>query len=179
MTKPDNWESVQPENGDYEKLPAGGYVCKIIAVQATRSQAGNEMLKIYLDIAEGNYAGRFMKQYKTRKEYEEQPKWPNAAIFNQLTGGNFVGRFKGLIQTLEKTNPGFKWDWDEKKLEGLRCGAMFGEEEWCNRNTGEIRTTTKIRYICPIEGLVDRDIPELKKLKQTATNTTVDEDIPF
>ena len=182
MVKPNNWETIEPDYGDYEKLPAGGYVCRIVAVQATTSNAGNEMLVIYLDIAEGTHTGRFMKQYRTRKEYEEQPKWSNAATFRQLTSGEYVSRFKGFIKTIEKSNPGFVWNWDEKKLEDLRFGGIFREEEYLD-NKGNLRTATKIYRIVPIEGLADRPIPTKKPLAESKNNSPFNadatEDIPF
>ena len=34
---------------------------------------------------------------------------------------------EAFITAIEKTNPGYKWDWDEKKLIGKNVIAVFGE----------------------------------------------------
>ena len=42
---------------------------------------------------------------------------------------NALPFFKGFITAVEKTNPGYTWDWDEKKLIGKNVIAVFGEED--------------------------------------------------
>ena len=38
--------------------------------------------------------------------------------------------FKALMLAIEESNEGFHWDWDEKKLKGLKVGCLFRSEEW-------------------------------------------------
>lgn len=180
MVKPNNWETIEPDFGDYEKLPAGGYVCKIVSAGVTTSKSGNEMLKLCIDIAEGNFKDRFLKQRNARND--NKPWWAASATYYQLTEGEYASRFKGLITTLEKINPTFKWDWNENHLTGLRFGGIFREEEYVD-NKGNVRTATKIYRIVPIEGLEERPVPTKKTIDRSGNNggfnADIDEDIPF
>jgi hypothetical protein len=38
---------------------------------------------------------------------------------------------------IEQSNPGYTWDWDEKKLKGKKIGVIYRNREWeYNGNTG-------------------------------------------
>ena len=135
MEKIEGYDTAQALTGEYERLKPGGYICKIIAAKEEKSKSGNRMLTLALDIDEGENKGFFMKRWgelkKEQKEPNQEIKYPNAAVYHQMLEGNekALGFLKGLMTSLEASNPNFKWNWDEKKLIGLRCGAIFGEEE--------------------------------------------------
>lgn len=73
-----NWESVE-ESAPWSKLPAGGYVVEIVAVEDV---AAREYLNVVFDIAEGEFkdyyddefgrnnpwAHRFVRSYKRSAE---------------------------------------------------------------------------------------------------------------
>ena len=179
MMKPiENWDNITPETGEYTKLPAGGYVCKIISAMACLSKSQKEMLKIAIDIAEGEYKGMFEKMYLSKRAYEEDPKWSPNAVYYQLIEGDAVGRFKGLITNLEASNPGFKWGWDESKLKGLKFGGLFREEEYIN-NKNELRSATRIYRILPVEGIEEKAAPSPKKISGASDGGFTNEDVPF
>ena len=124
MNKPANWDSVEAITGEYKKLPAGGYVCSIVRAECTKSKNGKEMLKLAIDIAEGEYKDFYLNQYLQEQERnKEQAKWRGS--YYQLTEGDSMGRFKGMLLNIEKSNPGYKWNWNEKSLEGKLFGGVF------------------------------------------------------
>ena len=53
-------------------------------------------------------------------------------------GGNFfrsykestIGFFKGFITAIEKSNPAYRWDWNEQGLKGKLIGIVLQEEEY-------------------------------------------------
>ena len=142
MNKPANWDSVEAITGEYKKLPAGGYVCSIVRAECTKSKNGKEMLKLAIDIAEGEYKDFYLNQYLQEQERnKEQAKWRGS--YYQLTEGDSMGRFKGMLLNIEKSNPGYKWNWNEKSLEGKLFGGVFREEEYINRNGG-LSTAVKL-----------------------------------
>ena len=55
------------------------------------------------------------------------------------------------------SNPQFKWNWDEKALKGLFFAGQFREEEYYNQN-GELRSSTKLVNIYPLEELPNLDV---------------------
>lgn len=192
MEKIEGYETAQALTGEYERLKPGGYICKIIAAKEEKSKnSGNRMLTLALDIDEGEQKGFFMKRFEELKKEKTDPnqeiKYPNAAIYHQMLEGNekAVGFLKGLMTSLEASNPKFKWNWDEKKLVGLRCGAIFGEEEF-ERLDGSIGNTCKVKFIRTIKCIEDGNykIPELKKLPAKGdaaefSGAADNDDLPF
>ena len=192
MEKIEGYDTAQALTGEYETLKPGGYICKIIAAKEEKSKkSGNRMLRLALDIDEGTYKGFFMKRWEELKKQQQEPnqeiRYPNAAIYRQMLEGNekSVGFLKGLMTSLEASNPNFKWDWDEKKLVGLRCGAIFGEEEY-ERLDGSVGISCKIKFIRTIKCIQDENfkIPELKKLPTRGdaaefSGAADNDDLPF
>lgn len=166
MEKLENYDRVAPITGEYERLEAGGYICKIISAKEEKSKSGKRMLVIALDILEGDKKDFFRNRFN--EDSRADKKWPSGAIYRQmLEGDKAAGFLKGLMTSLEASNDGFKWNWDEKKLTDLKCGGIFGEEEY-EKIDGSVGTTTKIKFIRTTKAIQDGNfkIPELKKLPQ-------------
>ena len=171
MEKIEGYDSAIAITGEYEKLKPGGYICKIIAAKEEKSKSGKRMLTIVLDIDEGEHKNFFMRRYEELKKERTDPtqeiKYPNAAIYHQMLEGSdkAAGFLKGLMTSLEASNSDFKWDWDEKKLVGLRCGAIFGEEEY-EKFDGSVGTSCRVKFIRTIKSIQEGNfkVPELKKL---------------
>lgn len=166
MEKIKGYEEAQAITGEYEKLEAGGYICKIISAKEEKSKSGKRMLVIALDIAEGDRKDYFRNRFTENTSPDK--KWPSGGIYRQmLEGDKALGFLKGLMTSLEASNEGFKWDWDEKKLKDLKCGAIFGEEEY-ERMDGSIGTSTKVKFIRTVKAIQDGNfkVPELKKLPE-------------
>ena len=172
MEKIEGYETAQALTGEYERLRPGGYICKIITAQEEKSKkTGSRMLTIALDIDEGEQKGFFMKRFEELKEQiinpNQEVKYPSGGIYHQMLEGNekAIGFLKGLMTSLEASNQNFKWDWDEKKLVGLKCGAIFGEEEY-EKMDGSIGVSCKVKFIRTIKCIQENNfkVPELKKL---------------
>ena len=179
MTKPQEWDNVEAIRGGGKRLTAGGHVCKILNVGVQMSRAGNEMLVILFDIAGGEFDGYYMSLYNRNKQSQgENAKYPNGGIYRQVTGGESMGRFKGMLMNIEESNPGYKWDWNEQSLKGKVFGGVFREEEY-QANDGSIKTRISCIAIRPVEGIEDIPVPTPKKLTTQANHHYGDEEIPF
>lgn len=185
MEKVQGYDEAQAITGEYEKLNAGGYICKIISAKEEKSKSGKRMLVLALDIVEGDKKDFFRNRFNDNSNPDK--KWPAGAIYRQmLEGEKAAGFLKGLMTSLEASNDGFKWDWDEKKLADLKCGAIFGEEEY-EKMDGSVGTTTKVKFIRTIKAIQDGNfkVPELKKLPEKGeafddfTIVSSDDDLPF
>lgn len=187
MEKVQGYEEAQAITGEYERLNAGGYICKIISAKEEKSKSGKRMLVLALDIVEGDKKDFFRNRFNDNSSPDK--KWPAGAIYRQmLEGEKAAGFLKGLMASLEASNDGFKWDWDEKKLVDLKCGAIFGEEEY-EKMDGSVGTTTKVKFIRTIKAIQDGNfkVPELKKLPEKGeafedfvnSVTSDKDDLPF
>lgn len=186
MEKLKGYDEAQAITGEYERLEAGGYICKIKSAKEEKSKTGKRMLVIALDILEGDKKDFFKKRFD--EDARAEKKWPAGAIYRQmLEGEKAAGFLKGLITSIEASNEGFKWDWDEKKLANLKCGAIFGEEEY-EKLDGSVGTSTKVKFIRTVKSIEEGNfkIPEIKKLPQKGeafedfiNSVTSDEELPF
>ena len=142
------------EAGDFKRLPAGIYGVRITSV---KDNALNQYLEITCDIVKGEYKDYFANLVasgladtsKTIRSYKE-----NALPF-----------FKAFITAVEKTNPGYKWNWDESTVVGKIVIAVFGEEEYLDKD-GNIKVSTKVADFRSKEAWKEGkiQIPSLKKL---------------
>lgn len=114
------------------RLPAGGYICKIMDVKSTEpdgDKSGN--IKIMFDIVEGEYKDFFKKQYDNNTS--EDRKWKGTAtIWCPKDDGSerdswTKNAFASWTNGLEDSNEGYRWDWDENKWKGKMIGIVFGE----------------------------------------------------
>jgi len=187
MEKIKGYEEAKAITGEYEKLEAGGYICKIINAKEEKSKSGKRMLVLALDILEGDKKDFFKKRFDENTSPDK--KWSAGAIYRQmLEGEKATGYLKGLMTSLESSNEGFKWNWEEKMLIDLKCGAIFGEEEY-EKMDGSIGTSTKVKFIRTVKAIQDGNykIPELKKLPQKGeafedfvnSVTSNDDELPF
>lgn len=96
--------------GDYEALPKGGYVVKILGAELCSNSVG-QYVKISCDIAEGEYAGFYAKEYKAQQS--EDKKWHCNYLLNIPNDDgsekdNWTKRrFKTFTEALEESNPGY------------------------------------------------------------------------
>lgn len=114
------------------RLPAGGYVCKIMAVRYTEGTNGNsDQIALQFDIVEGEYKDFYKKQYENQQG--EDKKWKGVArIYCPKDDGTEAdgwtkNAFARWTDAFEKSNPGYTWDWDEKKWKDKLIGITFGE----------------------------------------------------
>ena len=167
MKKPDNYDNIEPiNNGGFEQLPPGAYNCIIKAAYEIKSQSGKTMLQLLLDVADGEYKDYFFNQFNSMGKKYGDVKW--RGTYNQLTEGDSLGYFKGLIQDIQDSNPGYIFNFDEKTLTGKKIGGVFGREQYKN-NLGELKFAIKCFYCTNISKIKDIQPPKDKLLEQNKT----------
>lgn len=184
MRKIDGFENVQ-EATSFKRLPVDAYVCKIMNVNDVPMDAKTgkgDYLKVFFDIAEGEHKGYFKKQYDADTRADK--KWPNAGSFIRSYKDSALPMFKGFTNALEKSNKGYTWDYDEKKLKGKTIVLVIGDEEYLNQK-GEKRTRNYVASVRSLEAYKAGDftLPALKVLDEsksaTTSSTPADFDDPF
>ena len=174
MQKINDWEKVK-STSDFERLPAGGYICTIIHVDDVPAK---QYLKLEYDIAEGEHKNHWT-------QISEQFGWWGGDFIRSYKD-TAIGMFKGFIDAVEASNPGYKWNWNEESLEGKAVGLVLGEEEYI-KNDGSVGTRLKVRNVKTTQQISDGRfrIPQLKKLEEkpaAESQETFEEvmaDVPF
>ena len=186
MKKPNNYDTTQAQ-GAYEPLKLGGHVCKIVKLEETKSSTGKDMLKIALDIAEGEQKDYYKQQFEN--DTRNDKKWGCMSyILVEDKDGNTNRSFKTFTESVEKSNGGFVIKWGEdfaKQFKGKLVGGVFGREEYINSNN-ESKFATKCRYFTTIDRAKKGiDAPKDKLLAGStsspaaANNDDDDDDMPF
>ena len=167
MEKPKNWDSVQANTGDYESLKLGAHEVVIKNAYEYIGMTGNKSLKIEVDIA-GNdeQKGFYQKQYDNNTNSDK--KWPNASCkyISLREDDTCLALYKGFTTIIENSNPGYKWNFDEKTLIGKKLCGVYGLEEY-EDSEGNIRTATKLVQFRSLDKLNNIKIPKVKLLDGT------------
>ena len=183
--------------GEYRSLPAGGYICRIIKAEETKSKTGKDMLKIAFDICDGDFTGYFMDQFQNRKASAEDPstvKWAFSGtkwimILNNegKTNTDFKAFGTALTESGCKAIDTVKMTCDASMMKDAQIGIVFRreEQEWEGKTSW--RTVPfRFRSVSAIES-GDYTVPDDKPLSKPATLdlTGIDsfqaaeDDIPF
>ena len=142
MRRPNNWDYVKPAVGGYtrENLPAGGYEARIINAAVLTNSNGSESLAVQVDITAGEFKDFFKRDFESNP-YDNK-KWRGTArFFVPVDDGSdkderTKGIFKAMTDAVEASNPGYKWNWDEKTLKGLKVGIMVRDKEYFIEDSG-------------------------------------------
>lgn len=161
----DLWDKTEAkEMGERETLELGGHELVIMDAREYTGLTGNTSLKVSVDIA-GNdkQKGFFKKQYEANTNVDK--KWSNSAIKYLSLKDEQLAYLKGFITSLEKSNPGFKFNkkgtWEQ--LKNLKLAGQFGLEEY-EKQDGTIGTATKLVQFRSLDKLKEIKIPKVKKL---------------
>lgn len=163
MNKPAEWDNVQAYTGEIRMLPAGLYVCEIINAEEVTSKNGNRQLKITFDIKKGEYANHYAITFSIQSLNDANAKWKG--IYYQNVDGKSLPFFKGMIENIEASNQGYKWNFDENTLKGKLFGGVFGREEFKTDNG--TAWVTKLKSIRSVKGLESAVVPADKPLAVT------------
>lgn len=160
-------------------LEAGGYE---LTIKGARVEDFNDfsILKVAFDIVNHDkYKNFFNDKFKQSLSKNPDAKWPNTGIFDvfipkddgsendELTKQSF----KRFTTSVEKSNPGYVWNWNEKSLIGKMFGGIFGREEFKDDN-GQYHFAVKCRFANSIERIRSGNftIPKDKLTKEHRNN---------
>ena len=176
-------------SGGRELLPAGGYIAKILNAEEVKYEWG-KVIVISFDIAEGEYKDFFTKDY--RAQTQEDKKWRGTYRLSEPKDDGTEkdswtkNAFNNAIWSIQESNPGYHFDWDETKFKGKLVGVLFRNREWeMNGNTGwttECCALTDVGSIKNNTFKVPKDKPLSKKTMAAAFPPVEEEDdgdLPF
>jgi len=149
VNKPKDFDTTQGYE-EFGALPAGGYVCRIMNVEETVSQSGRDMLKISLDIAEGEYKDRFATMYRT--DYRLDKKWGCIAyqlIYDPTDNASTNRGFKSFCTAAEKSNRGFTIQWGNNFAACFKnkiVGVIFRREQYIGNDNAAHWSTKPVSF---------------------------------
>ena len=163
MKKIENWNEIEAKGmDDFRGLPIGAYECVIMDARENHNeQSGKDTFKVSVDIASGEFKDYFRKMYENDTRIDR--KWNNNAVkYLSYTGDN-VAFFKGFIKTIENSNIGYIWDWDETKLKGKKVCGVFQYEEY-EKQDGTKGIKVRLTKFRSLDKLKDIEVSDSVKM---------------
>jgi len=168
------YKDTEASSDTFERLPAGGYVCKITEV---KDVTANEYLQVVYDIAEGQFKGFYSD------EWSKSHLWAHSLAMSYKE--NALGMFKGRMKAIDASN-GTDFEkqavngFNEKELVGKLIGFIIGEEEY-ESDRGEVRTSMKVRSVVSVDRIREGNfkVPDVKRLKAQPKVETPEGFTPF
>lgn len=145
----------------FRKLPAGGYVCRIVTVEDTPAK---EYLRVVYDIAEGEYAGFYSDDWGKDHPYAHQVYWSYKEKNRKYFKANMGAVDKSNGTEFNKALEGNK-EFNERALIGLQLGLLIGYEEY-QTDRGDIRQRTTVAGARSVQTIRsgEFEVPPLKRL---------------
>ena len=141
---------------NYEQLPKGNYVCKIMGIEEVTSKNGNRGIKVSFDIAEGDYKDFYTKKYQA--DDREDKKWsPDAVYWISIPYDDCPGYIQDGWDTfwanVEESNNGYVFNGNEKTVKGKTFGGFFRIEQ--TEYNGRIYDHTRLAKTCIAQDVRD------------------------
>lgn len=174
LNKPMGYDNAPSYDQERQGIPAGGYVCEIKRLEFAVARNGKQYMKVAVDIAEGPYAGIFMKRYKAASA-SGNAKWGCTynVFVTEADSENTSGHFKGFCTAWERSNNReIPWGKPENVFAGSAIGLIFREEEFIG-NDGTVHVSVKPCAARDTQTIRSGDyrIPERKKVENSTAST--------
>lgn len=158
-------------NNFAERLKLGGHICKVLEVKIEELESKKdgkkyEQLIIKFDIESpdeqaGFYANKFSEDATKDALNAKWKGYHRISIPTDESEDFIKSKFKAFTTSIEESNPGYKWNWEENTLIGKVFGGVFAFEEFVTLD-GNTITMTKIRYVKSTDKIFEVEIPKVK-----------------
>lgn len=157
-----NWDAVEAAT-ENKRIGEGGYIATILNVEDV---VNKEYLEVSFDISEGDFKGYYQSLYNNQNFW--------GGKFYRSYKESALSFFKGFTTAVEKSNPGYQFNFDETTLRGKKIGIVLGLEQYRAKD-GSIKERTYVAQTRAIEEIRKGNfkIPQKKMLENaTATAST-------
>ena len=178
----ENYTSYAKQPTQFDVLPAGGYIAKIIDVDDREWSGRSEPAHlIMMDIAEGEH----MALYQKNNMDSDKERWLTYWFAEPIKGSPewLLSKVGGIQTSLAESNDKVNLA-DPHAWKGKLVGVVVGDEE-AESNSGTVYTRPYVSYICSTDRIRKGEgqpggykIPKLKKLKAPAPRPVAASDLP-
>ena len=187
----EGFKSEATSGGKYPMLPPGPYVARIINTKVEGDEPDQSLI-LRLDIAEGPHAGYYTNRYNaedakqgkypTRYKGDLRIRIPNPNNTKAMYPDSDIRRFNDAIYRIEKSNPGYSWDWNERGLIGKIVGVnvregSYNDSPYTKPYRLEIADDVRRGIVKPMDPMQPRgDAHDVPGQQYTVVNDT---ELPF
>ena len=177
-----DYTSYAKQPTQFDVLPAGGYIAKIIDVDDREWKNHSEPAHlIMMDIAEGEH----MALYQKNNQGADKERWLTYwfAEPSKDSPDWLLSKVGGIQTSLAESNDNVNLG-DPRTWKGKLVGVVVGDEE-AESNSGTVYTRPYVSYICSTERIRKGEnqpggykIPKLKTLKGAAPRPLASTEMP-
>lgn len=167
-------------------LPAGGYVAEILGAEEI-SYSWGDVILISFDICEGEHEDFFATDFRSQDREDKKWKGTYRLSIPKDDGSEKDGwtkrTFGNAIWSIEQSNPGYHFNWDERTFKGKKVGVLFRNREW--EMDGRTGWTTECCALTSVSDVRDnlytmpKDKPLPKQSSVFPVSDSGDSDLPF
>ena len=178
----EDYTSYAKQPSQFEILPAGGYIAKIVEVDDRAWSGHSEPAHlIYMDIAEGEH----MSLYARNNRNSDKDRWLTYWFAEPSKGSPdwLLSKVGGIQTSLAESNDSVDLS-DPHAWKGKYVGVVVGDEE-AESESGTIFVRPYVSFICSTERIRKGEnqrggyrIPKLKTLAPIAPRPTALMDVP-
>lgn len=143
---------AKKSGGFVDLPPRGAYVAEIKnAKEIDLEFLNRKAIEVSVDIIEGEYKGRYEEVWKDQDEKFGKATFRGTFRLIPYVDGDEDWRkrqFEGNLWAVQESNPGYSWDWDEKKLIGKTVGISVRNRLYTYNN--QDKSTTEIAELVPV-----------------------------
>ena len=154
---PADWSTMREAGGDFPKLVPGGYVI-IIKKVTDFPEDNNQFIEIEYDVAEGEL------KHIALDSYERFGSWNFK--FRVYYRQKSLGFFKHFISSVEKTNNGFTFDFNNVNcLVNKGLGIVVGIRQYYG-NDGTLKSAPDVQDYCTAAEVREDKLPSTPKIRE-------------
>lgn len=150
-------EAAAQRPGEFQGIEPGNYCGVILNAAEGETQNGSPFIEFAVDILDGKYARYYQKDYNAQKPIDGVKKWRGTVRY--FTTEKALGMLKGAFESIEESNPGYKWDWNEATLKGKKVGLRIRREQY-EASDHTLKFATKPYAFCAIQKVISGEMPE-------------------
>lgn len=165
------------QTSQFDVLPAGGYVAKIIDVDDRKWSGHAEPAHlIHMDIAEGDH----MNLYRKNNGFADSDRWLSYWFAEPNNGSPewLLSKVGGIQTSLAESNDSVNL-LDPHSWKGKLIGVVVGDEE-AESKSGTVYVRPYVSYVCSAERIRTGNykVPKPKKLESVTMPALTDGDLP-
>lgn len=166
LNKPIGYDEAQA-SFDTKYITPGWYAAAILKVGEGQTPNGSQYLEFAFDIIDGEFAQYYAKDFKAQTGTDK--KW--RGTLRLFTTEKALPMLKGAITSIEESNPGYTWTWDENTVKGKKVGIGVRREQY-EATDGQLKFSTKPFMFCSVQKVLagDMEPPKDKLLNKPTTS---------
>ena len=168
---------AKKQRGGLYPPPVGQYIGEIQNIRLDRSYNNDrDVIVCMVEITEGEYKDIYHKIFADQQErFGGEVKYKGTFTLTPPIDGDepwVKQRWESNLWCVQDSNPGYVWDWDEKKLKGKKVGLNIRENTYTGKNDGKEHTTTEVGQF---ESINDIRAGKCKDMKPRGKKKTQEE----